>query len=314
MTVFFLPKAAQFNLDCKEWLAQGSAREDGPRSVEALRARESSLQPPSELSPEKFQHMKVQASSMRGGKGLEVWGEALEKCQEAKKILEGVQVRCKEEREGGARVCGENGDPVSMDPPPKVLGKDPYFDGALRRTRNQERLLECNPKNPDTDRRGAREGLSCGADEEELGREGSYLASPQAVPQSGGQNPSKEPPESLPTPPVAHPSHPSWPKAKDAPETWGDLPAADWTCVTVARRGQRTRRNESAQYFQLSRHGSFSSEDTDSQNSTEESLSSSATLPMESIGPKNTSPQGRALGILYLEKHSNASLNNVASQ
>ncbi|XP_015280740.1 PREDICTED: uncharacterized protein KIAA1755 homolog [Gekko japonicus] len=312
----FRDKVMRFSLDCKRHLAQWSAREEEPCSTEALREWESSLQPPAEFSPEQFQHMKVQASSIRSGKGLEVWGEAFEKCEEARQILQGVLARRKEHREGGAGVCGEKGDPLSTDP--NAPGEDPYFDGALGSTRNQECLLERNQKDLETDRTGSRENPSCGAVTKEPGREGSYLASLQAVPQSGapeGQNPGEESPESLPTPsPLMPPARPSCPKASHAPETCEDLPSADWTCVTVPRRGQRSRRNEAAQYFQLSRHGSFSSEDTDSQNSTEESLGSSATLPMDSAGPKGASPQGKALGILYLENHSATSLNRVASQ
>ncbi|XP_060089497.1 uncharacterized protein KIAA1755 homolog [Heteronotia binoei] len=309
----FRDKIAHFTLDCKQRLAQWRAGGGEPRTAEALCELESSLQLPSEFSPEKFQRMKVQASSMRSGKGLEVWGEAFEKCQEARQILEGLLAQCKENREGGAGICREDGDPLNVDPvpPPEAPDEDLYFDGALGKTRNQ-----------DPNRTGSRERPSCGADKEELGREESYLASPQAVSQSEasrGQNPGEESSESLPTPtwtppPLRLPTHPSCLRANHAPETCEDLPSADWTCVTVPRRGLRSRRNEAAQYFQLSRHGSFSSEDTDSQNSAEELLGSSATLPMESAGPKGASPQGKVLGILYLENHSATSLNNVASQ
>ncbi|XP_077192208.1 uncharacterized protein KIAA1755 homolog isoform X2 [Paroedura picta] len=312
----FRDKVTQFNLDCKQRLARWAAREGEPRSPEALRRWEGMLQLPAEFSPEKFQHMKVQASSLRSGKGLEVWGEAFEKGQEARQILEGLLAQHKENQEGGARTSGENGAPLSSDPnpPPERLGEDSYMEGVLGKAQGQERQPEFNIKGLRRDGSGSPKTPSHGAGTER-GGEGASLASLQAAPQSGapeGQCPSKEPPESLSTPtstppPLRLPIGPSCPKARHMPQTWEDLSPNDWTCVTVPRRGHRGRRNEAAQYFQLSRHGSFSSEDTDSQNSTEESLGSGATLAVDPAGP-------RALSILYLEKQSTASLNQVGSQ
>nr|XP_056700920.1 uncharacterized protein KIAA1755 homolog [Euleptes europaea] len=320
----FCDKVTQLNLDCKQHLSQRRARENEPWSTEAMFELESSLQLSPEFSSEKFQQMKVQASSMHSGKGLEVWHEALEKYQEAKQVLEGMLAKCRGNHEGGARVCGEKGAPLgtSPSPPHEIPGEEPYLDGALAKTRNQERLLEYNRRSLDTDRTGSQENPSRGAGKEGFGREEPYLASPQDVAESRaseGQNPNEECPEGLlmPTrtpPPLMLHTHPSCPKANHAPETWEDLPSTDWTSITVPGRGRRSRRKEAAQYFQLSRHGSFSSEDTDSQNSTEESLGSGAAISVESAALKGSSPQGKALGIVYLENHSTTSLDKATSQ
>ncbi|XP_048354738.1 uncharacterized protein LOC125433861 [Sphaerodactylus townsendi] len=317
-------KVTQFHLNCKQRLALWRAGENEPWSTEALHELESSLQPPSEFSPEKFQQMKMQASSMRSRKGLEVWREASEKCEEAKQVLEDVQAKWRKSQEGRVRVCGGKWDPLGTgpDPPAETLDEDPYFDGVLVKTRNQGCPLEYNKRSLDTDRTGTQEHPSCGESKDQLGREGAYLVSLLAVPESGssgGENPNKESSESLlaptqtPPPPVLH-AHPSCLKPKHVPETCEDLPSTDWTCVTVPVRGQRRRRKEAAQYFQLSRHGSFSSEDTDSQNSTEDSLGCSAALSVESVGSKGASSQEKALGIVYLENHSATSLHKATSQ
>ncbi|XP_054835183.1 uncharacterized protein KIAA1755 homolog isoform X1 [Eublepharis macularius] len=320
----FHGKVTQLNLDCKQRLAQWRAGENEPWSMEALQEFERSLQLPSEFSAEKFQRMKVQASSMRNSKGLEVWRDALEKCQEAQQILEGMLAKCRENQDGGARVCDVKGNPLGMNsnPPPEVLGEEPYFDGGLVKAKGQEGLLEHNRRNLATDRIDSREDPSFVTGNREMERGGGYLASPHVVPEraaSEGQDPREKSPESLLTPtrtppPLMRPTHTSCPKANHLPGTCEDLPATDWTCVTVPGRGRRSRKNEAAQYFQLARHGSFSSEDTDSQTSTEEPLGSSATLPMESIGPKGALLQGKAQGIVYLENHSTSGLNKTASQ
>uniref|UniRef100_A0A7M4EKT7 KIAA1755 n=1 Tax=Crocodylus porosus TaxID=8502 RepID=A0A7M4EKT7_CROPO len=73
------------------------------------------------------------------------------------------------------------------------------------------------------------------------------------------------------------------------------------------RDGRRAgKRPEAAQYFQVSRHSSFSSEDTDSQHSAEDLPAASAALSRDP-SPRLACPQGESAGILYLEKpHANS--------
>ncbi|XP_053099143.1 uncharacterized protein KIAA1755 homolog [Hemicordylus capensis] len=258
----FCDEAARFHLDCKQRLAAWRAGEEGPESMESLREVESALQLLVEEFPaERFQQMRVQASSMRNKTGLAVWSEALERSQEAKQLLEDALAKHKGAQEEGVGDCkGVKGSGGAYLAP---------LDTALEFGDPEARTLE-------------------------------------------GEAPERLRTASQPIP-LRLPADISSSHAHQVPGSCENLLSTQQPCISVPMRGQSSRRKETAQYFQLSRHGSFSSEDTDSQNSTEDPLSFSATLPMESPGPKRAWSQEKARGIVYLEKHSSSSSSPTAA-
>ncbi|XP_034979834.2 uncharacterized protein KIAA1755 homolog [Zootoca vivipara] len=317
----FCDKVTQFNLDCQRHQATWSLRGEEPKSIQAQRDMEDALQKLSrEFSTETFQQMKVQASSMRSKRGLAVWSEALERCQEARQLLEDALAGSKEAREGGAKDL----DPI---PATQLSGEDVCLDGASTEAEKTEAGSEHNRRAQDVGGTGihdkaSQEVPSCGGGmlKGVKASEEAYLASLDVILECGGPehqaDPGKEAPGSAHVMrqdcPSLAPACASSPNTKKVPAPYESLPSTKQPGLSMPARGQRSRKREAAQYFQLSRHGSFSSEDADSQSSTEDALSSSATLPMESS--KGAWTQEKAPGILYLENHSRGSLPDVATQ
>lgn len=281
---------AQLGLACQQRLTLWGAAEDAGRSPELLKEAQTSLRLLSgEFSAERFQHMKAQASSMCHSRGLAVWGEALEASQEARRILEDTLAKCKEALEGGP-PCG----------PAPDWGRPVSREDALcaeAQTAEGEALPERY--------RPVGEGGSSFAAVPPLAdpacRRG-RAASLETVLQAGAleaEHLCKETPGLLHPPPQPAPTDASCPRASPGPGA-PETP----TCTSLPARGPRGRKKEAAQYFQLSRQGSFSSEDADSQTSAEDSLSGSATLPMDSTGPQAACSLDKSRGIVYLENHS----------
>ncbi|XP_066480848.1 uncharacterized protein KIAA1755 homolog [Tiliqua scincoides] len=312
----FRDKVTQLSLACKQRLALWRAGEDEPRSTELLQDMESSLQILSEeFSAERFQQMKAQASSMRSERGLAVWGEALEAWQETKQILEVTLAKYKEAREKDAEDGAEKEGPFGPGPGPAntILEEGLCFDSTLAKAAEEEELLVRSSQNEEGGSVGGTSFLDIPSQEDPLcstgqAAEGSGEVCPslEAVLQHGApeaRNSSKETPGNLHAPtqmaPSVPPAHISCSSMNPGPGAHESPP-----CTSLPARGQRGRKKETAQYFQLSRHGSFSSEDTDSQNSTEDALSSTATLPMDSPGPHAVWSPDKSLGIVYLENHS----------
>ncbi|XP_061486753.1 uncharacterized protein KIAA1755 homolog isoform X2 [Rhineura floridana] len=312
----FYDKATQFKLDCKQRLDTWSHRENEMRSTEVQQDLERSLQQLArEFSAEKFQQMKMHASSMSSKQGLAVWNEALERCQEAKQLLEDTLARFREALEGGAKDSEPN-------PAPIAIGEDCCVDGAAAKSKEQEVQLECHRRNEagSVDRTSVYDGpsqedpLSREISKDGKGSEEGYLDSLDVILECGGpeaKDLDEQAPESCHT---TLPACATSPHAKKVPGARDGLPSPKQPCLSMPTRGQRSRTRETAQYFQLSRHGSFSSEDADSQSSTEDTLGSTATLPMEPSGPKGAWTQEKALGIIYLENHSTNSPANAATQ
>ncbi|XP_042322216.1 uncharacterized protein KIAA1755 homolog [Sceloporus undulatus] len=318
----FCDKVTQFNLDCKQRLALSASKGNDPKSKDAQRDAEDSLQRLSEeFSPEKFQQMKIQASSMCNGNGLAVWREALERCQEAKQILEDALVRFKE----GRGDCGEKSGPFN--PAPK--GDNPDLGGASMETKTQGKLDEDKCKieeDGSEDTPGVGDNVSVPAhdniDKDVKGSEETYLDSLGTILECANpeaQDLDIEASESFCTPTPSLPSTPpdfsSHPTTKQMLGPCGNLPSNKQPSASMPSKGRSSRRKETAQYFQLSRHESFSSEDADSQNSAEDTLgSSTTTLFMDSPSSKASWTQERSLGILYLENHNANPLPNAATQ
>ncbi|XP_050773650.1 uncharacterized protein KIAA1755 homolog isoform X2 [Gopherus flavomarginatus] len=106
-------------------------------------------------------------------------------------------------------------------------------------------------------------------------------------------------------PPLTLPSQASCPDPGQFPrdsvsESLGDGPCSAHSTCGQQHRGKMP---EAAQYFQVSRHGSFSSEDTESQNLAQDPSTTNLILPMELVSPRLPGPLGKPLGIIYLENH-----------
>ncbi|XP_078248371.1 uncharacterized protein KIAA1755 homolog isoform X1 [Pogona vitticeps] len=309
----FSDKVTQFNLDCKEHPALRTPRQNEPVSPELQREAENLLRRLSgEFSAETFQQMKIQASSMCNGSGLAVWRETLERCQEAKQILEDGLARFKKDKMEG----------LGQGPAPEVSSKETCAEGPSARIKEREEMLDSRSRSNvgTVDRTGRHllEGsLSGGLAKDVQESEETYLVSLGASLEWGGPETAEglEPlPPTAENSPPASPAPASRPSAGQVPGACETLPPLKQPCASMPARGQKNRRKETTQYFQLSRHESFSSEDTDSQHSAEEALGSSTTLPVDLLGPKGGWAQEKAAGILYLENHRTSPLPHTAAQ
>ncbi|XP_067410635.1 uncharacterized protein KIAA1755 homolog [Emydura macquarii macquarii] len=124
------------------------------------------------------------------------------------------------------------------------------------------------------------------------------------------QHPSKVASENLPVaptrkPPLTFPSQAFCPDTGQFPQASTSESLGDGPCSAPGAPGQQRwgKMSEAALYFQVSRHGSFSSEDTESQNSAEDSSTTNLILPTELVSPRLSRPLGKPPGIIYLENH-----------
>ncbi|XP_039224127.1 uncharacterized protein KIAA1755 homolog isoform X1 [Crotalus tigris] len=302
----FCEKVTEFHLDCKQHLAQWQAREKEPNLVEVQQDTEDALRRMSQdFSEEKFQQMKLQASSMHSEKGHLIWSEALERSKEAKEILEGLLTRFQETKgiTAGDRVDerGPSAPDSSLPIPADALNAGEILEILEPFSKETtDRIDGVDPSSP--------KKSSCISSDTGMG--GNKKSSPGAILESGGPahkhlgEEGRLQRNSSGSPPLRR-SSASSPKAQPRPGTGETLPPAGQPGAPLLVRGPRPQKRERAQYFQLSRHGSFSSEDADSQNSSEGALDSGSTWSMELQGPKAGGAQEK--GILYLENHSPSS-------
>ncbi|KAG8131505.1 hypothetical protein E2320_009430 [Naja naja] len=225
--------------------------------------------------------------------------------QEAKRILEDLLISFKEAKGITAGDCEEKRSPSAPNSSSSIPVDVLHVDETLEAANNLEpfsketvdRKDSSQKKPSDMDVRGHKEaspGATLefgGLDHQDLGEE------PSGRPQRASWDSS----------PLCR-SSASSPKAEPMPGTGDTLPPIGHSCAPLLVRGPpRPQKRERAQYFQLSRHGSFSSEDADSQNSSEDAVDSSSTWSMELQGLRGGGAQEKGLGILYLENHSPSS-------
>lgn len=304
-------KVTAFHLDCKEHLARWKAREKELNTLEVQKDTKDALRRMSEdFSEEKFQQMKLQASSVHSEKGRLIWSDAFKRSQEAKGILEDLLANFKEATGITAGDCGEERNPSAPHSSSSIPVDVLNGGEVLETTKNLEPFSkETMDRIDGVDPSSQKESLC-------MGVRGHKEASPGAILEFGGfdhQVLGKEP--------SGRPQRTSWdssplgrssassPKAEPMPGTGETLPPVGPSSAPLLVRGPpRPQKRERAQYFQLSRHGSFSSEDADSQNSSEDAVDSSSTWSMELQGLRGGVAQEKGiLGILYLENHSPSS-------
>nr|XP_060627572.1 uncharacterized protein KIAA1755 homolog [Anolis sagrei ordinatus] len=332
----FGDKVAQFSLDCKLLLVHSTSKGNALENPNVQQEMDELLQRLSkEFSAETFQQMKIQASSLSNQNGLTVWREALERCQEAKLTLQSALGRFKEE----SNQREKNG---SFNPVPEFHG----LDGVSREQGSEVKNNKDGFANALDDSDHSSDAVHNKTGKE---REETYLDSLEYGPTKnnedgfagtigdrpsdhvhGGMGKGRE--ETYLEPileygnPVAqdlvaeisdglHVSTQSLPSMLPdlSTKTCEKLPSTKQPCASMPARGRNRRRTEAAQYFQLSRHESFSSEDADSQNSAEDTLGSS-TLSVESPSANASCAQEKSLGILYLENHNVHCMPNATTQ
>ncbi|XP_070797250.1 LOW QUALITY PROTEIN: uncharacterized protein KIAA1755 homolog [Pituophis catenifer annectens] len=310
----FCDKVTAFHLDCKEHLAQWKAREKEPNTLEVQQDTKDALRRMSEdFSEEKFQQMKLQASSMHSEKGRLIWSDALERSQEAKGILEDLLINFKEAKGITAGDCGEKRNPSAPNSSSSIPVDVLNGGEVLETTKNLEPFSKETVDRIDgVDPSSQKESLCISSD---MGVRGNKETSPGAILEFGGfdhqvlgKEPSGRPQRTSWDSSPLYRSSTSSPKAEPMPGTGETLPRTGHSSAPLLVRGPpHPQKRERAQYFQLSRHGSFSSEDADSQNSSEDAVDSSSTWSMELQGLRGGGAQEKGLGILYLENHSPSS-------
>ncbi|XP_014799356.1 PREDICTED: uncharacterized protein KIAA1755 homolog isoform X1 [Calidris pugnax] len=321
----FSSKITGLKLDCRQCSARVKRGEG-----QALQCLQSSFQKLSvEFALEKLQEMKAQLHRMQSSQGLAAWTEARHKYQETRQVLEEMLAELQEawgaqadgQRDtfsspssGSAAPCKEA--PVckaTTSPEPAALGGQGVVEQPEPTTQGPGQ-----PGGPGQPQASSVPGPTLGAKPSspqprcQQGPEGdhvfhrqvsadTFLPKPESGARSGAaghlaqerRQPLQRHSFTLPARMRFPGSDPSCRSTVphgtvSAPSTHG--PPAD-------------KRPEATQYFQVSSQSSFSSEDSDSQNSTEEAPAASLALHRDLQSPRPSCPSEKLPQIVYLENH-----------
>ncbi|XP_074461074.1 uncharacterized protein KIAA1755 homolog isoform X1 [Larus michahellis] len=329
----FSSKITGLKLDCRQCSARVKRGEG-----QALQCLQSSFQKLSvEFALEKLQEMKAQVRRMQSSQGLAAWTEARHKYQETRQVLEEMLAELQEA--WGAQADGQGdtfGSPSSgsaapckeapvckatASPEPAVSGgrgaveqPEPSAQGPGQPPRLGKPRASSIPgptlgmelSSPQPRCRQGTEGdgalqrrVSADTPLTKL-ESGARLGAAGHLTQERGQPLQRH---SFTLPPRAH------------------FPSSDPLCPTTVPHGtvsapgthgpSADKRTETTQYFQVSSQSSFSSEDSDSQNSTEEAPAASLALPRDLQSPRPSCPSEKPPQIVYLENHHTESPANA---
>ncbi|XP_074776382.1 uncharacterized protein KIAA1755 homolog isoform X2 [Athene noctua] len=310
----FSSKITGLRLDCRQCSARGKHGEG-----QALQCLQSSFQKLSvEFALEKLQEMKAQVCRMQSSRGLAAWTEARHRYQETRQILEEMLAELQEA--WGARANGQ-GDAFSAPgsgsaaPCKEVPGCEapaspepagPGGRGAAARPEPSaggpggsapSPVLGVEPSSPQPRGREGPEGdcaTRCHVPAATSPKPGSgaCLGAAGHLAQEGSRSLQRHP---FTLPPRAC------------------FPGAELLCPTAVPHGTVSapsthgspadKQAEATQYFQVSSQSSFSSEDSDSQNSAEDALAVSLALPRDLHSPRPPCPSEKPPQIVYLENH-----------
>ncbi|XP_041904506.1 uncharacterized protein KIAA1755 homolog isoform X1 [Corvus kubaryi] len=315
----FSNKVAGLKLDCRQCSARAQRGEG-----QALRCLQRSFQKLSvEFALEKLQEMKAQVRRMQSSQGLAAWTEAWHRYQETRQILEEMLAELQEA--WGAQVDGQ-GDSSSPPSPgsaaphtedPKCRAA-PSPDPAVLGSRALAEQPETSTEGPGQSQPSISPGSTLGVEQ------GSLQPHCQLKPQGAcashhhisADTPHPKPKSKASLGAAGHLTQECSQPPRRRPFTlppWTRFPGADPLCPTAVPHGAASDpstpgapagpRPEAAQYFQVSSQSSFSSEDSDSQNSTEEAPASSLALPRDLQSPRPPCPSEKAHQIIYLENH-----------
>ncbi|XP_065547597.1 uncharacterized protein KIAA1755 homolog isoform X2 [Lathamus discolor] len=295
----FSSKIAGLKLGCGQCLVRGK-REEG-RALQGLQSSFQKLLV--EFALEKLQEMKAQVRRMRSSPGLAAWTEARHRYQETRQVLEEMLAELQEawgaqaeghgdsfSRPGSGSAAPCEGAPGAS-PEPAVPGEQPEpgaGPGEPRARNTPSPSPGAEPSSPQP--RGHQ------------GPEGDPTS-----PHHPSANHSLPKPESGACPGAAgHLTHNSRTLQRH-PLTLparAHVPGTDPPCPTAAPHRAVTRGPSArAEYFQVSSQSSFSSEDSDSQNSTEDAPAPSLALSWDLQSPRPRCPPEKPSQIIYLENH-----------
>ncbi|XP_019365496.1 PREDICTED: uncharacterized protein KIAA1755 homolog [Gavialis gangeticus] len=285
----FYDKVMWLSLDCKHLVARAQLGQSQAGSPKAVRRLAGSLQKLSaEFSASRLQAMKAQACALRHCWGLGLWHEAWGRYRETRQVLAEMLGKAEEAQAlagsgpgaagGELHACQAPSDPDLAPPAREQQGA---AAGGSERSESESGDADDAAPDPCTGLSHVQQPWCCSPE----GVLGAALTGAGALPRDA---PTQEPPltccsdtgQRL----EGSASHP----VRDGPSS--------------APRRCAGKRPEAAQYFQVSRHSSFSSEDTDSQHSAEDLPTASAALSGDP-SPRPACPHGESAGILYLEKH-----------
>ncbi|XP_054074222.1 uncharacterized protein KIAA1755 homolog isoform X2 [Rissa tridactyla] len=329
----FSSKITGLKLDCRQCSARVKRGEG-----QALQCLQSSFQKLSvEFALEKLQEMKAQVHRMQSSQGLAAWTEARHKYQETRQVLEEMLAELQEA--WGAQADGQGdtfGSPSSGSAAPckeapvckATASPEPAVSGGRGAVEQPEPSTQ-GPGQPP--RRGKPRASSIPGPT--LGTE---LSSPQPRCRQGTEGDGAlQRRVSADTPLTKPESGPRLGAAGHLAQERGQplqrhsftlpprahFPSSDPLCPTTVPHGtvsapgkhgpSADKRTETTQYFQVSSQSSFSSEDSDSQNSTEEAPAASLALPRDLQSPRPSCPSEKPPQIVYLENHHTESPANA---
>ncbi|XP_074148817.1 uncharacterized protein KIAA1755 homolog [Sminthopsis crassicaudata] len=297
----FCNKMTWFNLDCQDLVADLKLGESCKPSSDAQNHLESYLQRLAiEFPAEKLWEMWLQASSLSRGPGLGLWEEARLRRHESYVILQEALSRCQGKPE--TELGPSKGKNISMNLAPRILERDSIdilepgklFTG-IQRWKGQSvpgRRLGIDMKSNSVGPGGPEKNNSSGQSKEEGGDGDNQQKMGASNPAPRIPDPEQRPQADLPADKVPRENlqPPGWlpalPTSSKSPTLWKVLPRR--------RPGRGSR-------FQFSRHGSFSSEETDSQTSLEDSPLTSPVVSLELSSPQLLWAAGKGPGMAQLE-------------
>ncbi|XP_039936295.1 uncharacterized protein KIAA1755 homolog isoform X2 [Hirundo rustica] len=315
-------KVAGLKLDCRQCSARAQRGEG-----QALRCLQRSFQKLSvEFALEKLQEMKAQVRRMQSSQGLAAWTEAQHRYRETRQILEEMLAELQEAWGARADGQGDSSSPESAAPHTEVPvckaapSPEPAVLGGRGLAEQPEASAEGpeQPQGPGQSQPSTTPGSTLGVERSSLqprcrlGPQGAHtshhhisadtphpkakskgsLGAPGQLSQERSQPPRRRP--------FTLPPWTRFPGADPArPDAVPQGTASD-PSTPGAPAGPRP---EAAQYFQISSQSSFSSEDSDSQNSMEEGPAASLALPRDVQSPRPPCPSEKTHQIIYLENH-----------
>lgn len=270
-----------------------------------------------EFALEKLQEMKAQVRRMQSSRGLAAWAEARHRYQETRRILEEMLAELQEA--WGAQA---NGQGVSSSPPssgPAAPCKEAPACRAIASPRPVVSGGRGAVEQPEPSAGGPGEPRASGIPSPMLGA-GPSSPQPRCQREGDAASPRASAHTSLPRGErgacLGAAGHLAQERSQRHPFTLparARCPGAEPSCASTAPLGTPSapgtralpgrRRAEATQYFQVSSQSSFSSEDSDSQNSTEDTPAASLALPRDCHSPRPPCPSEKPPQIVYLENH-----------
>ncbi|XP_030359387.1 uncharacterized protein KIAA1755 homolog isoform X3 [Strigops habroptila] len=267
-----------------------------------------------EFALEKLQEMKAQVRRMRSSSGLPAWAEARHRYQETRQVLEEMLAELQEawgaqaeghrdsfSRPGSGSAAPCKGAPGTS-PEPAVPGEQPEPSAGTgqpqgpaqpRASSAPSPSLGVEPSSPQP---RCHQGLEGDRASHRHASASTSLPKPESGACLGAARRLAHNSQTLQRHPFTLPAR-------------AHLPGTDPPCPTAVPHGAVThgppahKWAEATQYFQVSSQSSFSSEDSDSQNSTEDAPAASLALPQDLQSPRPRCPSKKTPQIVYLENH-----------